>query len=271
MMVGNGTIPKQLIQGDYDAPHRVYARLIRLICGCFIAAISPLSAYAELQWQTQEVTTTVTSNQASVTKEYTFKNAGDKSVTLDLEADCDCLTARILPDKKTFQPQETGKVQVELILGQRTGKIERSITVVTKDSPPERVVLKLICQMPELITFEPRVVFWNADEDLATKTIKISLVKDATWKLQQARTNNDLVRSKLEPDDKQPGIYQLKLTPTGSEGMTVVTLVSDFPKEQPRTFQVFTRVFRPKASAVTPQTGPSGTMPSTQTAPDLPK
>lgn len=204
-------------------------------------------AWGELRWDRQEVRFAATPDQTSVTAEFPFQNTGRRAVALDFEPNCDCTNVTVEPNQKTFAPQAAGKIVLRFELGERVGPQEKLVHLVTDEPGQPRVTLTLQGTVPELVRYEPRILYWEAGEARGTKTIRLTLAPGSTWQLTAVQPNNPIVTAELKPG-RQERQYELAVTPARGEGMTILTLTSNHPAEKPRTFQVFSRVFGPAAS-----------------------
>lgn len=126
-----------------------------LMLGCFA-----LGAQAGLTWETLRIAQTAPAGATEVVGLYRFANTGNSPVTItSLQPTCGCTTATL--DKRTYAPGEAGEIKATLHIGNRVGLQEKVIQIVT-DAPDERpTTLVLAVDIPELLTYVPRLLHWK--------------------------------------------------------------------------------------------------------------
>jgi hypothetical protein len=147
-------------------PTRAFARRARSTTARHAAALGGLvfllvgvPAVAQLRWDEPRIVLSATSFDSDITAHYRFRNTGDRPIRL-LSADgaCSC-TIPELP-AEPIPPGASGALGVRFVVGDRVGREERSIRVVTDDAPDAPAVLTLLVNIRELAVLRPRLVFW---------------------------------------------------------------------------------------------------------------
>lgn len=95
-----------------------------------IWAASGLHSPAQLQWDTPEIEVTAKPTDTKITREFTFQNKGEATITiLSIQTSCDCTSAKV--ESKTYTPGERGKLLVTFTVGAAKGAVEKNILVKT--------------------------------------------------------------------------------------------------------------------------------------------
>jgi hypothetical protein len=122
----------------------------------------PALASAALTWEKREVRLTAPPGAKEVVTGFSFKNTGTFPITIqEIETDCECTLAELA--KRTYAPGESGTIKAILSLGQRTGLQEHAITVLTDDPAVGEVELALGVEIPAVLTFSVRMLYWKVD------------------------------------------------------------------------------------------------------------
>lgn len=131
--------------------------------------------WAALEFETTSVNGgTVGHEQKQFVAKFPFKNTGDSTIKiLSANSSCGCTVPAL--SKDVYAPGESGEITATFDFGARTGRQQKNITVVT-DGEPQRITLRLSVTIPEVLTIQPRVVFWNIGaEEIGPKEFQITL------------------------------------------------------------------------------------------------
>jgi hypothetical protein len=127
-----------------------------------------------LAWGTDKISTEVIEGeQTEVKAAFPFKNTGDHPVTItEVRPSCGCTTA--VPDKKTYAPGESGEIAVVFHPGERTGKQEKYITVMTDEpnQPPTKLLFEI--NIRQCLAIQPRLLKWKLGGKPSEKLIVLS-------------------------------------------------------------------------------------------------
>jgi hypothetical protein len=199
-----------------------------------------LNAFALLDWETTEVSQKAELLAESVSATFHFKNTGDKAVTIQgIKTSCGCTTTALT--KTTYAPGESGEIVVKLTIGTRQGLQNKTITVTSDDGAPE-TLLTMKTLIPQILEMKPAFVFWKKGEAPVGKKIELNAGVEA---LQIVKAQSDNANVTVQLDEVEPGKrYRLTVAPisTAESLKARITLVTDFPKEKPRTFYLFAHV-----------------------------
>jgi len=137
------------------------------------ALFLPTFCFGTLTWTTQRIELTTKPSEKVATGNFHFVNSGSETVTItSVQASCGCTTATL--EKHRYAPGEAGEIKTVFTLGDRVGEQEKSISVVTDESPTARTTLLLHVTIPELLLYAPRLLIWNIGDALGEKTTVIS-------------------------------------------------------------------------------------------------
>lgn len=140
----------------------------------------------------------------------------DGPVTIkSIRNSCGCTTSKL--SKMTYEPGETGEIQVHFILGSRVGDQRKYVILQTDDPDNPEVELELNVYIPHVVKIEPRFVYWTKGETpYSAQTIWVKIDVDIPVKLKsvttdQAQLNADWVK-------KNENEYRIDLLPLVPEG-----------------------------------------------------
>jgi len=165
---------------------------------------------AALEWKAGTVALTTSPFQATQDVVFEFKNTGPRSVAvLDVQTNCDCLAADA--DRQVYAPGETGTIKARFTVGDRAGRYERIITLVTDESPaPVRLLVQI--EVPEVATLAPRSVTWPANGPAGEQTVELTSASGLEIIFTAAQATNDAFTASLETVDAGRH-YRLHLSP----------------------------------------------------------
>jgi len=123
------------------------SRLLRLVLFTILASAGAKPGAAALTWAKTVVELDVPAGAAKAATVFSFRNTGVGPVRIAMVvASCDCITAR--PAKETYAPGETGEIKVVFDPAGLSGRVVRTIAIVTDDTPEAPVTLTLKIQLP---------------------------------------------------------------------------------------------------------------------------
>jgi len=214
---------------------------LTVLLSCNVAVFAAAAPAGGLAWETSEHRVTTRPGQETVSVVYPFRNATDHPVRImTIEAGCTCTNARVAKDD--YAPGERGELKVEFTLGERVGRQDRVITVVTDDHETPMTSVKLSVDIPELVVVRPRVLFWPIGSKPETKLVEIVLMHPETSRLEPPQSASPTFTMKLQSTDR-PGVYRLEVTPssTAENAQGLINLVTTVEGTK-RTLAVFAAV-----------------------------
>jgi hypothetical protein len=220
-----------------------FHQLRSLRTAAFLAAFPLMVATArgQLQWSAKTITRQAGVGDKVVEVVYPFRNAGTVPVKiLSVNSRCGCTTAGLAKDD--YAPGESGEIKVVFDLGDRSGYQEKPIWVTTSDRPSEAVELKLIVDIPQWLTIEPRLVCWEVGGSAEEKCVTLTVHPAAKVEISRIQATSDKVAHRLET---VPSLgYRLYLKPVGTANKFKATFLirAGLPGQVPRTFMVFAQV-----------------------------
>jgi hypothetical protein len=190
------------------------ARILLKTAAWFFAGIlgaAAAPAPSTFSWEVAERVVTSHPGQETVSVVFPFRNATDHTLRImTINSSCTCTTATTAKD--AYAPGEKGDLQVEFQLGERMGRQERVITVVTDDPNSPLSSVKLIVDIPELASVRPRLLFWSIGEKAETKVAEIVLANPETSRIELPESTDPAFSAKILPAGKA-GVYRLEVTP----------------------------------------------------------
>jgi hypothetical protein len=177
--------------------------LIAALCGGVIYLAAPVQGAPKIQFERTTYDFGATSQVASVTGVFKFKNVGDATLKVEPpHPSCGCTVADLKPD--TLQPGETGELAFTFHLGQVKAHLEKNIAVTSND--PEAPVVTLIIKADYTPLFElvPMVVTPNLTFGLDEAEQAVTLTRSDGKPLRIARldASKPWITAKVEPNDK---------------------------------------------------------------------
>lgn len=153
----------------FSAPRKSY--FWRIIAAVW-AAGTPLLSSAALSWEAELIELAPKRSDLTATAQFRFTNSGDAAVTITaVHSACGCTTAELA--KKIYGPGESGEIKAVFTIGDRVGRQEKTIQVTTSDEPAKPTTLTLRVEIPERLTYSPRLLIWRTTETLEEKSILI--------------------------------------------------------------------------------------------------
>lgn len=140
---------------------------------CMVALLVPVLGYCKLTWHTQKIDLTVNPGDNEAVGVFRFINSGDTPIAIDsVHSGCDCTTAEVA--KRSYAAGEAGEIKTVFAIGDRVGIQEKLIYVTTNDAPAVPTVLKLRVNIPELLSYSSRLLFWCTAESLDEKSVVVT-------------------------------------------------------------------------------------------------
>ena len=212
-------------------------RAIGLVLGVIVPGGLVPPARGELEFGQRFVEIKATPEQTQAVAEYAFTNTGREPVRIaSVDTACSCTTAK--PDKEVYAPGESGKLTVLFEFESRLGAQDKNITVTTDAG--QKVQLRLLVHIPELLTITPRMVYWRKNEAATPKTINIEISQDVKMKITSVDVSGGSAKAELRTVEEGRR-YQVIVTPGDASGTTTILLRTNFPPESPRFFTAYAK------------------------------
>ena len=139
----------------------------------FAALLFTCAAHAELKFEQTVIEDVISPDAKSYPFEFAFKNEGESVVEIsEIKTTCGCTTAKL--EKMTYEPGESGLIEGIFSVGNRQGKQEKKVRVLTKDLAQPEIQLVLKLNIPQLVTMKPALLLWRVDSEPKAKILTIS-------------------------------------------------------------------------------------------------
>ncbi len=208
-----------------------------LLLGVFTSASAKLEFESERQTFKSEIGAT---KQDAVFK---FRNTGTETVSiLEVKASCGCTTTAL--EKKEYAPGENGEIKATFNFGEREGRQMKTIHVTTSDPAQASIELQMTVDIPQMLTIDNRMVQWKVGDPLESKKVTITVVGEQPIHVKQLVNRDKVFQTELKEVD--PGRrYEVVITPTatGERTFRSFSLITDFPKEHPKSYSLNARVY----------------------------
>jgi len=177
-----------------------------------------------------------------VEAKYRFSNTGTYPVTIiEVQPSCGCTTVQLA--KKEYAPGESGELAARFDFAGRTGRQEKSIVVLTKDTINQPITLRLLVTIPEAVRIEPEVLFWQLGDEPKPKVIRVTVAEGSPAKIVSIKSNSSEMRVDLK--EVKPGKeFEVTVTPQnpGQPAAATLTIQTDYPVENRATHYAWARV-----------------------------
>lgn len=238
-------------------------RVVRSLQTGFAAVLCGLlffngTSLADLAWDDKSIQLNAASDARDATAAFPFQNTGESSVTiLSTKTSCGCTTATL--SQTTFQPGESGQIDVAFAFGERTGKQSKTIVVTTDDPESPTTTLRLRVDIPVLWETKPRFVYWQAGDEPESKRLAVEIKHDQPIRLLEIESDNPAFTAEIEPVEEGKK-YEIVVTPTpetlaaGQSVRGLLRIKTDFPDEQnPKTLNLVARLIGTPSTPETPE------------------
>lgn len=189
--------------------------LLARAAGRALAALAFLAAgatlRAEVRWERDVVEAAATTFDDRITVDFPFRNVGPTAVRFtSFSSDCGCTHPG--PLTASYEPGGEHRLRVEYTIGNRTGRQETALAVVTDESPPATHVLRLRVTIEAVAVPTPSRLVWAIGEPPEPKTVEIALTRPGETVIGEPRTASGSFRATRERDT-HPDRRQLRITP----------------------------------------------------------
>jgi len=212
-------------------------RLFRLL----VWLLFPLAAHGGLTWDQPAQEFHRAPEDLKLDVLFTFTNTGSAPVEITrVTTSCGCTAARL--EKKRFDPNMHGKIDVQFIFGSRRGPQHKTITVSTSDGV--QTILELRCFIEDALAIQPALVFWRLDTPPDEKVVELtSTTPDNRIVITAVKSNNPQISSTLETIEAGQR-YRLKIRPASTEQKESAQFIieTDFPPDAPKSYTIFARI-----------------------------
>ena len=197
------------------------------------------AARADLQWASTHLSTTVAPSDRLATAEFTFTNTGSYPVkVIGTHTSCGCTAA--VSDGKAVAPGQTGKIEVTFKTLNRRGLYEEPILVDTNDPNAKETSIFLSVLIRDSIELLPTLLFWQPDEPLTAKVIRITVTQGFTLQSIYASCSNLDVQINVDP--VTPGSdYKLIVTPHAHNLKATISINAAIQGKPPRVLTAHVR------------------------------
>lgn len=242
--------------------HRyLYQISIRTLFATGIFCFLGVDALADLTWDDKSIQLSAASDTREAAAAFMFKNTGESPITvLSTKTSCGCTTATL--SRTTFEPGESGQIDVAFAFGERTGRQSKTIVVTTDDPDSPTTTLRLRVDIPVLWETRPRFVYWQAGESPEPKRLAVAIQHDEPIRLIEVESDNPAFTAEIEAVEEGQQ-YEVVVTPNAealATGQTVRGLLrvkTDFPDEEnPKTLNLVARLI---GSPLSPESSQSST------------
>ncbi|MGA8478256.1 MAG: DUF1573 domain-containing protein [Chthoniobacterales bacterium] len=200
------------------------------------------NAIAQLRWENLEQKVTAGATDQFVVAKYQFTNTGNYPVTIiEVQPSCGCTTVQLA--KKEYAPGESGELAARFDIAGRSGRQEKSIVILTKDTINQPITLRLLVTIPEAVRIEPEVLFWRLGDEPKPKVIRVTVAEDFPAKIVSIKSNSSEMRVDLKDLTPKKEV-EVTVTPQNPGQPATATLIikTDYPVENRATYYAWAQV-----------------------------
>lgn len=209
-------------------------KFLRLLILFFLFAGS-VDVMAALAWKQTSLKKTVDVRQGTMVFKFRFQNTGSEVVTIDeLKSSCSCFSPKT--EKMKYAAGESGVISVLVDLNGRSGRLDKSLSVVTSAGTYS---LGLDLRIPEGYQLSSRRLKWDDGESdekscsLINKNLK-PIILETDFSRPEFKVELEEVRKGFE--------YKLKVLPldcTEKIRNTIIIKTEPFGDSGPREYKVY--------------------------------
>jgi len=193
--------------------HGLAARATLSVFAALVFVIAP--AALALDWNRTEIEQHAGIGEPLPPYVFTCVNTGAAAVTITrILPSCGCL-APVL-DRKTLASGESARLDIGFDRTGLVGEVERFVTIETDEPNHAAYRLVLRANLPEALTFAPRLVFWKRGETATVKSIDVKINLPQPVEITRATSNSDGVTVKLVALEAGRH-YRLDITPRDTD------------------------------------------------------
>jgi len=172
-----------------------------------------------VQWEAVELSRSMQKLNEVGEYEFVFTNTGGAAVQINsVEASCGCVSLNW--EKREYAVGERGVIRARFDTKNFWGSITALITVKTSDGGTH--VLRMRADIPEILSIQPRVLFWERGSEKSEKTIIIQTFFPDLMEITGAVANNDWFQTEFRKLEK--GRYEVKVRPVTTVGARMGTI-----------------------------------------------
>lgn len=174
---------------------------------------------------------------------FQFNNASNDTVEIiSTKSSCGCTVP--LLKKKIFAPKEHGEIDVQFEIGQRKGIQNKTLTITTNEDSKSIYLLRLKVVIPELLSIQPKLLFWRFGQTYKEKKIQILLNKETPKNFKILSIKSENTGFTIKKTHQTHKIIELSILPNPNLAKTKskITLQTNFPLTKPKSFQVYAYV-----------------------------
>ena len=207
-----------------------------------LALLISSPALFALEWPQHEIEATAAPTDTFYTAIFAFKNTSARPVEIrSVFASCGCTSAALA--KQRYEPGESGEITAVFQFQGRVGRQEKIITVTTDEDELTTTELRLVVNIPEILTLTPSTLTWKLGEVPGPQTVKIEVMPGLP-RLTLAVDTIPMFPTELKPLDPEGRVYELRITPMDADEprMTVLIVRTEYPAGAERAFPFEVRV-----------------------------
>lgn len=196
----------------------------------------------QLQWASQELKFNPSPSEVAVVGKFKFTNIGtSEAKILKASSSCGCTTVAF--DKKRFAPGESGELKATFKFGSRVGLQQKVILVESNDPKQPRTVLTMKVNIPEIAQVRPTFLYWASNQPIAPREVTVRVLNGFPVKNISISSSHPQLSAKVETI-REGQEYRIIVTPgpTDQPITAILSIKTDYPPENPKTYFVNVRV-----------------------------
>lgn len=193
-----------------------------------------LVAHAQLVFDAKQKVLHAPADADRIHCDFNFENKGKENITIArYESTCSCMSVQISDGGKLqYAPGEKGVVRALFSMENFSGHVDKVVNIWLKGDPEDAPSCQLTVSVniPVLVEMVPKTVEWVKGQELAPKSIVVTMKHSEPIKITKAISSNEMfaLAIKVIEEGKK---YEIVVTPTMSDpnrpGIAVIHLETD--------------------------------------------
>lgn len=196
-------------------------------------------AIAALEWENRGFQFVAKPQETQVVALFKFRNSGSEPVDIRaVKPSCNCMVAEA--DRQTYAPGEAGEIRVTIVFGDRTGRQDHFVDVVSTDDREPRVILHVAGLIPKMLEVSPQAVNWEPGEPAKPKRVRVHINDELVVTRLTVASSSECFSAAVEPivGGRDYDVVILPLD-RGQPARGVIRVTCDAPAENPKSALIY--------------------------------
>jgi hypothetical protein len=168
-----------------------------------------------IEWEQTRIEKIAGVNDKELDVVFRFSVKDGPVTILSIRNSCGCTTSKL--SKMTYEPGDTGEIEVHFDIGVRVGEQRKYVSLQTDDPDEPEIDLELDVYIPQVVKIEPRFVYWTkGTTPYLPQTMLVKIDADIPVQLKSVTTDQEqLVADCVKNSENEYRIELRLLVPEG--------------------------------------------------------